>query len=225
MFSRIRFPGDPIMSHVTTAPTPTQRPQPRHALGMPAGSVRALLAFGVLATLWVIVFKYGTTKLPTVFIYLQFLMVLILVHYFTAHGNSIGAHVDSRSPLGLPRGSVRFLLLAGYGGLAYYLYHSHAEFDFAESGDYLLMLALMLTGFFVGHYLTDIVEWMSGPTLPYWYQDMCAWFGLLAVIGMFGQAIIHVFINPSVAPDLRIGGAHLDSLLAAIIGFYFGVRS
>src|SRR5258707_13249355 len=96
---------------------------PRHALGLPAGSVRALLAFGVLGYLWVLALaptREGKSLLTEnlqasqAFIYLQFLMVLILAHFFTAHGRSIGHQVSRRSPLGLPRGSVRILLLGGY---------------------------------------------------------------------------------------------------------------
>src|SRR5262249_40544972 len=109
--------------------SPVHLPPRRHALGLPAGSIRALLAFGVLALLWALLLNYvrqkgegaDLPKLPVDFIYLQYLMILILAHFFTAHGHTIGPKVSTGSPLGLPRGSIRFLLLLGVLGLAYYL--------------------------------------------------------------------------------------------------------
>ena len=117
------------------APPPAPAP-PRHALGLPAGSVRAILAFAVLAMLWVIALRplirgqaLAEFQLPVEFVYLQIVMVLILAHFFAAHGGSIGPHTGGRSPLGLPRGSVRFLLLAGYLGLAVYLFRTQPKYE------------------------------------------------------------------------------------------------
>ena len=97
----------------TFRPEPAPRPV-RHALNLPAGSIRALLAFGVLGYLWILALKRDQAGKPLLthtevslpFIYLQFLMVLILASFFAAHGATIGSHVSERSPLGLPRGSV-----------------------------------------------------------------------------------------------------------------------
>src|SRR5262245_10900741 len=100
---------------MSTAPAET----PRHALGMPAGSVRALLAFGVLGYLWILVLPISDRGKPPItaqpnaghaFLFLQLLIVMILAHFFAAHGRTIGGVVSRRSPLALPRGSVRFLL-------------------------------------------------------------------------------------------------------------------
>src|ERR1700723_2479790 len=106
--------GETFMFGLT--PTAAPPPQTRHALGLPAGSVRALLAFGVLGLSWLLVWRYGQNneKLPLAFIYLQYLGVLILAHFFAAHGGTIGPHTGTRSPLALPRYTVRLLLVAGY---------------------------------------------------------------------------------------------------------------
>src|SRR5579871_6212471 len=87
-FCALKLPGDSVMSYVP-APVPPQLPPPRHALGLPAGSVRALLALSVLGLLWLLALQpmpgqsqaVGEIKLPTVFMDLQILMVLILAHY------------------------------------------------------------------------------------------------------------------------------------------------
>jgi len=216
------------MFNKAPAPTATNPGPPlRHALGLPAGSVRALLALSVLGTLWLLVYKYhgqGTT-LPVVFVYLQVLMVLILAHYFSAHGHTIGTKVSERSPLGLPSGSVRLLLLLGYGGMTYYLYKNQATFEMPEKQNFFLLLALVLGGFFLGHYLTLFVKVISGGTLPFWFQDFQAWVALLAMFALTGLLIIHMFINPDVPADLQIGSLPLDTALAALVGFYFGSRT
>jgi hypothetical protein len=211
------------MSHVTTAPAP--RALPRQALGLPAGSVRALLAFGVLGALWLLVLKHGSAKMPMVFVYLQFLMLMIMAHYFTAHGHTIGEHISASSPLGLPRGSVRFLLLVGYAGLVIYLYRTQPEFEYPPTGDFLLLLTLLVTGYFLGHYITAIIRGMSGGTLPFWYQDVCAWLALLAVIGLGILLIVYLVINPNAPPEDKVETPTVDAILAAIVGYYFGARS
>ncbi len=158
---------------------------PRHALGLPAGSVRALLAVAVLGLLWLLALQpmygigepLGEIKLPTVFMDLQILMVLILAHFFAAHGHSIRANASQRSPLGLPRGSIRFLLLAGYLGLAVFLYRTQPKFDYPSASAVILLLVL-ISGFFLGHVLTAAIRIFSGGVLPYWFQDIQAWAAL-----------------------------------------------
>jgi hypothetical protein len=212
----------------------TQAPLPpsRHALGLPAGSIRALLALSVLGLLWLLVLRplpgqegaVGDIKLPTVFMDLQILMVLILAHYFAAHGHSIRPGGVGRSPLGLPRGSVRFLLLAGYLGLAVYLYHTQPQFEYPSTSALILFLVL-LSAFFLGHLLTAAVRGLSGGVLPYWFQDIQAWVALLAMLCMAVILIIVLFINPSLSQDLQIPMPTVEAVLAGLVGFYFGARS
>jgi len=205
---------------MSSTPTP---PPPRHALGLPAGSIRALLGLGVLGLLWGLALKFPQ-KLPLSFIYLQFLMLLILAHYFAAHGKSVG-HVKQRSALGLPRGSIRFLLIGGYLGLAFYLYHNNSAFELPPSGPFFFLIALLLSGFFVGYVLTAIMTVLGGGRLPAWFQDIQAWFALLGLIGLVILVMVYVIINPSLAEGSRLNVDQLEAFLAAVIGFYFGARS
>src|SRR5262249_46589109 len=90
-------------------PAPARSVRRRHALGLPAGSVRALLTsivFGLLAAIMIV---QGEDRVPTLYTYLWYLLLLIIAHYFAAHGNSIRSSSEERSPLGLPRGFFRFL--------------------------------------------------------------------------------------------------------------------
>jgi hypothetical protein len=211
---------------------PQELPPPRHALGLPAGSVRALLALSVLGLLWLLALQpipghsqaVGEIKLPTVFMDLQILMVLILSHFFAAHGHSIGREGLGKSPLGLPRGSVRFVLLAGYLALAGFLYHTQPKFEYPSTSALILLLVL-LSGFFLGHVLTAIVRFLSRGVLPYWFQDIQAWTALLSVLCMGIILIIQLFINTSVPLEQQIDLPIVEAVLAALVGFYFGARS
>jgi hypothetical protein len=221
------------MSIVHTPGAPPSAPAPpRHALGLPAGSVRALLAFAVLAMLWVIALRpvlggqsLADFKLPLEFVYLQILMVLILAHFFAAHGGSIGPHAGGRSPLGLPRGSVRFLLLAGYLGLAVYLFRIQPKFEVPPQGAFVLLMLLLFSGFFLGHVLTAAVRGASRGTLPFWFQDVQAWVALLAMGVLAVLMIVELFINPTLSLENKIDMPTLEAILAGLVGFYFGARS
>jgi hypothetical protein len=221
--SIVRTPG---------APPPAPAVPPRHALGLPAGSIRAILAFSVLAMLWAIALRpligqqsLADFKLPLEFVYLQILMVLILAHFFAAHGGSIGPQAGGRSPLGLPRGSVRFLLLAGYLGLAVYLYRTQPKFEVPAQGAFVLLLLLLFSGFFLGHLLTAAVRGASGGRIPFWFQDIQAWVALLAMGVLAVLMVIELFINPSLSLEQKIDMPTLEAILAGLVGFYFGARS
>jgi hypothetical protein len=212
---------------MSTVPPDTR---PRHALNMPAGSIRAMLAFGVLGYLWLLALqpeRLKEARVSVAFIYLQALMLLILSHFFTAHGSTIGSKADSRSPLGLPRGSVRLLLLTGYLGLAAYLWLNKPKFELTlpQQGEQLLVLpALLLTAFFVGHYLTGVVRFVSGGTLPAWFQDFEAWVALVSLFLLGIVVIVEMVINTSLPFEGRLDVHYIEAALAAGIGFYFGAR-
>jgi hypothetical protein len=203
---------------VSTSPTPR-----RHALGLPAGSVRALLGLAVLAMLWVLALRFPH-NLPQSFIYLQFLMLLILAHYFTAHGRTVGRSAGESPALGLPRGSIRLLLMGGYLGLAGYLYSSGGELTMPASGPFFLLVALLGSGFFLGYLINALVGGRSGHA-PAWFQDIEAWLALLAVIALAILVMVYVVINPTLAKDMQINVDQVEAFLAAVVGFYFGARS
>jgi hypothetical protein len=220
---------------ITPTPQPALSPAlppARHALGLPAGSIRALLALSVLGLLWLLALQplpghgqpLGEIRLPTVFMDLQILMILILAHFFAAHGQSIRTAGVGPSPLHLPRGSVRFVLLAGYLALAVFLYRMQPKFEYPSTSALVLLLVLV-SGFFLGHLLNAAVRLFSGGVTPYWFQDVQAWIALLAVICMAIILIIQLFINTSVPLEQQIDLPVVEAILAALVGFYFGARS
>jgi hypothetical protein len=199
----------------------------RHALGLPAGSIRALVAVMVLAVLWLLA-VYGRTdndRIPIAFIYLQYVMILILAHYFAAHGNTIGRHVSPRSPLGLPSGSIRLLLLGGYIGLVGWLVYNQPLFEEVPEGHLVLPLVLM-TCFILGFIINKLVLAVSpGGQLPFWFQDVQAWFALLAVMGLVVIALVYLVIRPSLPESMHFKMTTVETIVAGIVGFYFGARS
>jgi hypothetical protein len=207
--------------------------QHRHALGMPAGSIRAILALGVLGYLWILALVPGKDGKPILtdqrasqaFIYLQVLMVLILASFFVSHGRTIGGHASAGAPLGMPRGSLRLLLLAGYFGLAYYLYTTQPAFQVPETGPVLLMLAVLLTAFILGHLLTGLVLRVTGGLLPAWFQDIQAWFALIGLLLLGIVVIVRLVINITLPLEQQVDPNLVETVLAAIVGFYFGARA
>jgi hypothetical protein len=185
----------------------------------------------VLAFLWIMALVPGkegqgifiTKEASQAFIYLNIIMVLMLAHFFVAHGHSIHGPASTRSPLGLPRFTVRIILLAGYLGLAYWLYVHKPKFEMAETGPIILMLAVLFTAFMIGFVLTSIVRFLWGGSLPYWFQDIQAWFALVALFLLGILVLIQLVINPSLELPLSLGNVELT--LAGFVGFYFGARS
>jgi hypothetical protein len=204
---------------------------PRHSLGLPAGSVRAILALSVLGLLWALVLTLKPEeKLPPLFLYLELLMVLILAHFFAAHGSSISQVATQHHPLFLPRGSIRFLLTAGLAGLVVW-YGVHPEIR-PGLGEFPFYLPLVLLGGFLGGFLlTWLVRAMNSGRLPFWFQDIEAWLALLCMVGLGIGFAVNIFILPSLEPEstfrTRIPEIALvaDPVLAAVISFYFGSRS
>ena len=220
-------------------PAPPLAPAPvfrRHAWGWPAGSVRALLALGVLGMLWALalVHPQGETvgqaekHLPTILLSLQVLMVLMLAHFFTAHGKTIGRHISTASPLGLPGGSIRFVLAAGYIGLCALLLYNHADFDLGPSKDVLwsllLEIVVVLVAYFAGMLISGVVRKIWGDPPPAPYQDLEAWVAMLAMVGLVVVALMHL-INWKVAVENRIPMDYAQAVLSGLIGLYFGARS
>src|SRR5262249_36112554 len=144
------------------------------------------------------------------------LMILMLAHYFAAHGGSIGRRVSKRSPLGLPRGSIRLLILAWYAGLAVFLYRVQPEVEFPTAKAFVMMVGLLIGGFFVGHILTGLMWVLGGGRVPYWFLDFQAWIALLALFGMGGLLLVHVFINPSLPDTQQINMTTVEAFLGAL---------
>ncbi len=213
-----------------TMPGPPHPPPLRPPLGMPPGSVRALLSLMVMGLIWTLLLM-PDEKAVKVPIYLYYLMFLVLGHYFAAHGHSIaGPDSGNASPLHLPRGTIRAVLILGFVGVLGWRYYITRDpvkmFRLQEPLLDQPYLPLVLIGaFFLGHLLSRLF----GPLVAreggaYWLQDMRSWLALLGAVGLGVEVLIQVVINPSVEAASRLNPHPWQMVLPAIICFYFGSR-
>jgi hypothetical protein len=233
--------GDPAAASTdpAAAAAPSRRPiaptETRHAFGLPAGSIRALIAFTILGLVWALMAM--EREIP---LYLQYLMFLILGHYFAAHHRTIKP-VDERewSPLFMPRGMIRMLIFLGFAGALgamYFFHHRDAPAEFVEElkmkderTQNLYMPFVLVLGFFIGLVVARFGRLIGGKGgQPGWYQDIQAWFALMALLALVVVVVIELIINPAreaEAKPLITLPAHLNQAMAAFVGFYFGARS
>jgi hypothetical protein len=201
---------------------------PRQPLGLPAGSVRALLTLMILGLIWALLLMPDEKEIQ-IPLYLYYLMFLILGHFFAAHGHSIaGSETGTASPLYLPRGTLRTLIFLGFLAVFGSRYYFHRDFeDFLRLREPLLqqpyLPLVIIAGFFLGVFVNRVVVQSVGIT-P-WFQDMLAWVALLATFGLGAEVVIQLIINPSLDPDRRLQLYPVHVVLSAIISFYFGARS
>jgi hypothetical protein len=211
-------------STVDIAPAPFRNP-----LGIPAGSVRALLILMVLAMVWVLMLM-PPEKNVHVPLYLYYLLFLTVGAYFSSRAKTSPQNGDAQ-PLHLPRRSIRLLIIAGCVGVVAYAIHQNPNFLdttlLQPDEKPTLVLPLVLLGsFFVGIASSAFGERvLAGPAgLPAWWQDLQAWLSLLAVLGLGVQVLLELVIFPSMDPAQRPNLPHLQLLLSGIIAFYFGAR-
>src|SRR5947208_14192956 len=81
-----------------------------HALGLPSGSVRALMAVLVFGTVWGLLVLRPSEEVP---VYLRDLLFVIMGHYFASRHRADQGAEPGPGPLYLPRGSIRLVLVAG----------------------------------------------------------------------------------------------------------------
>lgn len=213
----------------------------RYPLGLPAGSVRALLALMVVGLICAIL-SLPPDRQVQVPVYLYYLLFLILGAYFAGRA-SVPASRGEWAPLYLPRGSLRFLMVVAFAAVVGYGYYKYRDVISARlvpdvgsaapdlkdplSTSQPYMPLIILGAFFLGIILSRISHViLAGPTgLPAWYQDVQAWVALLALLGLAAEVIILLIINPTLEPEKQLKLPHWQSILAAIVAFYFGARS
>lgn len=196
----------------------------RHPLGLPPGSVRAVLALMIAGLFWAVVAMPESKEVP-VPLFLYFLLGLILL-FFGSHGSSIGHHLgDPRHPLGMPRGTIRAILILGMAGVLGWIYYAHPDRfpsrltphpDQLKQWPHLLLTTVI--GFSLG-YVIRLGPWRKTAA----FQDVLATLSLLCMLGLAAETVFVVFINPSLFENIDL--AMWEAILTAIIAFYFGARS
>jgi hypothetical protein len=203
--------------------------RPLHAFGLPAGSVRALLAVLVFATAWGLLVFHPYQDLPD---YLRDLLFIILGHYFAARRRLGAAEEPGPPPLYLPRGSVRVVLVAGTIGVAVLLYRRGqlTDLDKHPAGVSLLLIG----GFLFGVVLNAIAMWWRdrGHQTPRLVEDLRAMTAIVAAVSLAALIWNQVFVifptdsvHGLLPRRVQLGRFGVEHILAAVVGFYFGSRS
>jgi len=200
-----------------TAATPDRDWRKIHALGLPGGSVRALLALGVVGTVCGLLLRDPGRPLPD---HLENLLFVVLGHYFAARSQA-GSNdpANGPPPLFLPRGSVRLLLVAALIAVGVQVYRQGD----AQSLRGLVTLILVFA-FLLGLLLARVGRWLrrrvAGPSR--FFADLQGLLGLAAIGALALQAFAGVLPGPE---TLGVGRVGVEQGLAALVGFYFGARS
>ncbi|WP_020472155.1 hypothetical protein [Zavarzinella formosa] len=200
-----------------------QLPKPTTPLGLPPGSIRGLLAVQITTIFLLLLLVPEANQVP-VPLNLYFLLSLVMV-FFVAHGASIREKSDpSPSPLYLPGGTLRFLMLGGTIGALVYLGMNHPERfdrltpDPGQFANWKFYLGSLAGGFFVGHLLK------ISPLPHGWaFQSFQAWVALIAMLSLVVETILQVFAKPSLVEKLDF--VTWQCLVTGITAFYYGVRS
>lgn len=200
---------------------------PRHALGWPAGSVRAthMLVITLILTLALVIPGRGGNYLafPPYLIYLLF---LVLGHYFAARGNPAMTG-GQQPPLYLPRGFIRLLVVAALGAAVIYRMvqdpdglQDQLKRSLEELKNYPVLPLYILIGFLVGSLLRSLIG-RNNPTV--WLQDLEAWLSLIGLVGLGVSAVVYLVVNPSMENPIAM--PVWDEAMATLVAFYFGARS
>ena len=200
-----------------------------HALGLPSGSIRALLAILVFGTMWALLLVQPGAEIPD---YLRDLLFIIMGHYFAARRRASEDPEPGPPPLFLPRGSVRFLLIAGSVAVAVLLFR-RGQLTSLDRNPSVVTL-LLVGGFLLGVAMNAVMSWWKnrGHRTPRIVEDVRAIVSLAAA-----GLLIFLVLNPLlllvpptridllITPEMRLVHLGPEQILAAVVGFYFGSRS
>ena len=200
-----------------------------HALGLPSGSIRALLAILIFATVWGLLLIQPTEEVPE---YLSGLLFIIMGHYFAVRRRAPDAQEPGPPPLFLPRGSVRLLLLGGSVAVAALLLQNGQMTSLDQNRG--VVTLLLVGGFLLGVALSTLTAWWTDRSHqpPRVIEDVRAVVSLAAggilvflVLNRMALIVPPAQIDELFKPWVHLGRFGPEHIFAAIVGFYFGSRS
>jgi hypothetical protein len=195
----------------------------RPPLGLPSGSVRALLCLIIVVFLVI-----QTARGARVDVVWNEAMMITLAHYFTTRRfvplsrelratlEAAGEIEPDESPLYLPRHSVRVLLIAAFVGLGFYLYDHGRLFDPSS-----LSLLVSVGAYLLGITARGFLKWWSehtGITPPGWWSDLKAIATLLIVLTAVGSQL------GGITQIQGLDASRLQDISLAVVLYYFGSR-
>jgi len=191
-------------------------------LGLPTGSVRALLTLTCVAVVVV-----NTARGTPMDLFWVEALLISMAHYFTSRRfvslppatirqlENEGVLERESQPLFLPKGSIRLLIIASFVGLAVYLYQNNRPL--LHSPQVITLLALV-GAYFLGaivRTLTGALHRIRSRPPSHWWADARA----LIVLGV--MAIVAI---PELAGAGNIWHETFRHVALGLMLFYFGSR-
>jgi hypothetical protein len=196
---------------------------PRPPLGLPAGSIRGLLAIQIVLIFWLLLLVPDDRQIP-IPLNLYFLLSMVMV-FFVAHGKSIARRSEpTPSPLWLPGGSLRFLILAGTGAVFAFLAVNHPErFERLTPNpeqikNWKYYLGAVGIGFVLG-YGTRILPFKHA----WGFQAFQAWSAIIAMAILFLEMLLRIIVNYNLTDNFD--PVAWAVAVTGIVAFYYGSRS
>ncbi len=195
----------------------------RHPLGLPPGSVRALLCLIVIS----FVVAQTARGIGVAVVWQESLMIM-LAHYFTTRrlvplSKELRSRLEESgqidreaNPLHLPKHSVRVLIIAAFVGLGVYLYREGRLFETRS-----LPLLVSVGAYLLGTLAKGTLTWLSrnrNTLAPTWWIDFKASATL---------AIVLVTVALQLGGLTSVAGletARLEDFSLGLVLFYFGSR-
>ena len=199
---------------------------PRPPLGLPPGSIRGLLALQITIIFWMFLLAPSERAAETggIPLNMYFLLSLVMV-FFVAHGKSISRKSEpTPSPLWLPGGTIRFIILAGTAGVFAWIIAKHPErLDLLTPGPDQLKywkyyLAALGIGFVLG-YGTRILPFRHS----WMFQAFQAWTAIIAMAILFLHMVFELIVSTSL--NIPVDALAWQTIVTGITAFYFGSRS
>jgi hypothetical protein len=197
-------------------------------MGLPSGSIRAILAIAIFATTWALLVLRPTLDIPD---YLRDLLFIIMGHYFAARHRAATGPPAGPPPLYLPNGSVRALLVVGCAAVAVVLFRRGQLTDLTTNPG---VVTLLMVGGFLGVVFNAIYSWWKerGLQPSRIVEDLRAWISVIAagllvalVVNRYFPFIPKEQLTALAAARPKLGPYGPEHLLSAVVGFYFGSRS
>jgi len=209
---------------MSAAGQPPIPPVYRHPLGLPAGSVRAVLVLLVAGLFWMFLLL-PADQYPPVPLYLHCLLPTVMLYFVTRNQPTDPRVPPQPGPWHLPRGFFRLLLLLGFlAAIGWQCYNSPEVLrdrltplkDDLDKWPYLLGT---LGGSFLLGRLLRLGPWRRAA----WFQDFLAWISLLAMIAIVVEICISLFVQPEFLKSLD--RLVWECVLTGIVTMYFAARS
>jgi hypothetical protein len=199
-------------------------PVHRHPLGLPPGSVRAIIALLIAGLFWVLLLMPEDRFGGPIPLHIYGLLALVLI-VFVVHRRDPVAPTETRQRPQWWLALIRLLLVAGFIGAVVWQYTQNPELlkkRLTPTPEMLpqwpSLLLSMAIGFGLG-LLIRLGPWRNSAAV----QDLQAWVSLLAMFGLVIEVLLEIFIQPELNETIDLN--LWRNILTGVVAYYFGARS